>query len=76
MGRHHWHPSVCRNFETPGDHGGQISQAGLCPRCGKAKMDYNVAQMEARKGPNFTKWRRSMVAAAHPELLDALDGRA
>lgn len=39
-------------------------------------MDDNVAQMEARKGPNFTKWRRSMVAAAHPELLDALDGRA
>lgn len=36
-------------------------------------MEENVSQMEARSGPNFSKWRRSMVACAYPELLDVLD---
>lgn len=75
MGRSHWHPQACRNFETPGDHSGSISATGLCPACGKAAMDENVTQMEARSGPNWTKWRRAMVLCAHPELLDALDSR-
>lgn len=38
-------------------------------------MNENVDQMEARTGPNFTLWRRQMVASAYPELLDVLDGR-
>jgi hypothetical protein len=74
MARSHWHPSACRNIEKPGDHSGRVSITGLCPQCGKAAMDENVDQMEARKGPNWTKWRRSMVLCAHPELVDVLDG--
>lgn len=54
---------------------GPISWQGLCENCGRTRMNENVDQMEARTGPNFTLWRRQMVASAYPELLDVLDGR-
>ena len=74
MGRRHWHPRVCRNFDKPGDHSGSVSATGLCPACGRAAMAENVAQMEARSGPNFTKWRQRMAASVGAVLLD--DGQA
>lgn len=70
MGRTHWHPSSCKVCGKSKGEVGEISQTGKCTPCAIAVMKDNVAQMEARKGPNFTKWRRAMVACAHPELLD------
>jgi hypothetical protein len=70
MKRRHWHASVCKNIDKPGDHSGSVSATGLCPACGKAAMDENVEQMLARSGPNFTKWRHGMIRCAGGIVLD------
>jgi hypothetical protein len=72
MKRRHWHASVCRNVDKPGDHSGGISATGLCHDCGLAALRENVAQMEARSGPNFTKWRHGMIRCAGGLVLDDL----
>ena len=54
----------------------ELSWNGYCGECGEAKRLENAQQMVARKGPNFDRWRRSMVLCAHPELVDVLDGKA
>ena len=76
MGRRHWHPGACRNFEKPGDHSGGISATGLCAACGKAAMETNVSQMLARSGPNFTKWRHGIIRCAGGIVLDDLKDTA
>ena len=54
---------------------GSISWRGKCARCADNRNRDNFEQMMSRSGPNFERWRRSMVLCAHPELLDALDGK-
>ena len=63
----------CKGCRRPDVEVGAISWRGKCAACGKAFMDTNVDQMVARQGPNFDKWRRSMVLCAYPGLLDELD---
>lgn len=43
---------------------------GYCIEDAKLAVESNVAQMQARSGPNFTRWRRSMAASVGAVLLD------
>lgn len=72
MGRPHFHPQRCKVCDKHWMEAGSISQKGLCPEHGRERMEENVAQMEARSGPNFTKWRHGMIRCAGGAVLDDL----
>lgn len=72
MGRPHFHPANCKVCGRKSEDVGGISQTGLCPEHGREALLSNIEQMHARSGPNFAKWRRSMVLCAYPELVDML----
>ena len=75
LGRPHHHPARCKVCGRRDEEVGGISQTGLCPEHSEQALLENIAQMMLRTGPNWTKWRRSMVLCAHPELVDVLDGK-
>jgi hypothetical protein len=41
-----------------------MSRHRLCYTCGIVNLTDNIVQMEARSGPNFTKWRHAMIRCA------------
>jgi ribosomal protein L37E len=43
---------------------GLLSRHRLCFECGYTRQKDNILQMEARSGPNFTKWRHAMIRCA------------
>jgi hypothetical protein len=49
---------------------GEISWSGLCIGCAQEGLTMNVAQMYARTGPNWKKWRRAMAGCVGGVLLE------
>jgi hypothetical protein len=64
----------CKHCRRHRDEAGELSWNGYCVTCFQEAITSNVRQMEARKGPNFDKWRRSMAACVGGVILD--DGRS
>jgi ribosomal protein S26 len=60
----------CRNCGRAKKDAGVMSHTQLCPRCSKALLADNIVQMEARSGPNFTKWRHGMIRCAGGVVVD------
>jgi hypothetical protein len=60
----------CQRCNGHRDDVGEISWSGLCIGCAQEGLTMNVAQMYARTGPNWKKWRRAMAGCVGGVLLE------
>jgi hypothetical protein len=60
----------CRNCGRAKKDVGVMSRRQLCSRCSVDLLADNIAQMDARSGPNFTKWRHGMIRCAGGAVVD------
>lgn len=60
----------CRNCGRFSKDVGAMSRSRLCPKCSTELLADNIVQMEARSGPNFTKWRHGMIRCAGGVVVD------
>ncbi len=60
----------CKGCGKTGYDVGGLSGRYLCPDCGYERVRENAAQMHARSGPYWAKWRRNMAACVGGLLLD------
>ena len=60
----------CKRCGKHRDEVGELTWSGYCIEHAREAVESNVEQMQARSGPNFTRWRRSMAASVGAVLLD------
>ncbi len=72
-GRPHYHPRSCRVCGVTSEVE-QISQTGLCPEHGDARMIAAKYQLKAGAGPHYDRWRQRLAAALGGVLVTDLEG--